>query len=137
MFVQSSAVILLLSAAVMAAVGVLLHVGHPLAERLLPPAPLAILMAATFLNHVLSAQATYLRAFKREPFVMIYLPIGAITAIGSVAVAPRFGATGMVSVLALAMAIVGIAIGTPVFAARRREWRAEVLHGRRAAEGTR
>ena len=89
------------------------------------------------LNHWLSAEATYLRAFKREPFVMIYLPIGVITAIGSLIVAPRFGATGMVSVLALAMAIVGVGIGTPVFAARRREWRAEVVNGLGAAEGAR
>jgi hypothetical protein len=127
-------VALTLCAAVMGGVGVLRHVGHPLAERLLPPLPLSILMIATLLNHGLSAEATYLRAFKREPFVMIYLPIGVITAIGSLAVAPRFGATGMVSVLAIAMAIIGVGVGTPVFAARRREWRAEVVNGCGTAE---
>jgi hypothetical protein len=136
-FVQSSALALLLSAAVMAGVGVLRQIGHPLAERLLPPLPLSILIVATLLNHWLSAEATYLRAFKREPFVMIYLPIGVITALGSLIAAPRFGATGMVSVLALAMGIVGVGVGTPVFLARRREWRAEVVSGRGDAEEAR
>jgi hypothetical protein len=125
--VQSTAVVLTLSTAVMAGVEVLRHMGHPLAERLLPPLPLLILMVATVLNHVVSAEATYLRAFKREPFVIVFPPIFVITSIGSLVVARRFGATGMVTVLAVAMAVVGIGGGTMLFVARRRQWREEAV----------
>jgi hypothetical protein len=124
---QSTAVVLALSTVVMIGVLVLGRIGHPLAERLLPPLPLLILMVATVLNHVVSALATYLRAFKREPFVIVFPPIFAITSIGSLLVAHRFGATGMVTVLAIAMAVVGIGGGTMLFTARRRQWREDSI----------
>ena len=38
----------------------------------------------------------------------------------TLAVAHRFGATGMVTVLAIAMAVIGLGGGTALFAARRR-----------------
>jgi hypothetical protein len=123
--VQSSAVVVALSTAVIIGVEVLRRIGHPLAGRLLPPLPLIILIVATMLNHIVSAEATYLRSFKREPFVVIFPAIFVITVIGSLAVARPFGATGMVTVLAVAMAIVGIGCGTMLFMARRRQWRAE------------
>jgi len=125
--VQSTAVVLALSIGVLTGVEVLRRIGHPLAERLLPPLPLMVLMIATILNHVVSAEATYLRAFKREPFVVVFPPIFAITTIGSIAVAHRFGATGMVSVLAVAMAVVGVGGGTMIFIARRKQWRQEAV----------
>jgi hypothetical protein len=131
---QSSFVAAALSAAVMIGVEVLRRVHHPLAERLLPPLPLFILIVATLLNHVVNAEATYLRAFKREPFVIIFLPIFAITAIGSLAVAHRFGATGMVTVLAITIAVVGLGGGTALFASRRREWRAAAPAGPAAVD---
>jgi hypothetical protein len=89
---QSTAVVVTLSTAVMIGVEVLRHIGHPLAERLLPPLPLFILIIATVL-----------------------------------VVANRFGATGMVTVLALAMAVVGVGGGTVLFVSRRRQWRTEAV----------
>jgi hypothetical protein len=120
---QSTSVAAALSATALIAVEVLRWLGHPLAERLLPPLPLFILLVATLLNHIVNAEATYLRAFKREPFVIIFLPIFAITAIGSLAVVHRFGATGMLTVLAITVAVVGLGGGTALFAVRRRQWR--------------
>lgn len=42
---------------------------HPLAERLLPLGPLAILIGCVVLNHVPLSLTLYARAHKREPFV--------------------------------------------------------------------
>ena len=120
--IQSTAVIVALSGSVLVAVELLRRLHHPLAGRLLSPLPLAILMVATVLNHVVLAEATYLRAFKREPFIVIFLPICALTLCGSIAVVHRFGATGMVSVLAAIIAIVGVGAGTRLFVSRRRAW---------------
>ena len=134
--VQSTAVMLLLSIGVVVATELLRIVHHPLAERLLPTRPLLILIVATVLHHVVGAEATYLRAFKREPFVIIFLPICAITTLGSFAVAHRYGATGMLTVLASAMAVVGVGGGSALFLLRRRQWRedAEVTAGDAAVE---
>jgi hypothetical protein len=122
---QSTVVVLTLSTAVIIAVAVLRRLGHPLAERLLPPLPLFLLTLATVLNHIVSAEATYLRAFKREPFVVIFSLICAITTVGSLLVVHRYGATGMVTVLTAAMAVVGVGGGTVLFSVRRRQWRAD------------
>jgi hypothetical protein len=124
--VQSTVVVLALSTAVIAAAAVLRRIGHPLAERLLSPLPLSLLILATVLNHVVSAEATYLRAFKREPFVVIFPPIFALTTIGSLLVVHRYGATGMVTVLTVVIGILGVGGGTALFAVRRRQWRNEV-----------
>jgi len=131
---QSTVVVLALSAAVMTGVEVLRRIGHPLADRLLPPLPLLILILATVLNHVVSAEATYLRAFKREPFVIVFPPIFVITSVGSLLVARSFGATGMVTVLAVAMAVIGLGGGTMLFLARRRLWREDATSGEAAIE---
>jgi hypothetical protein len=119
---QSTFVVIVLSGAALAGVELLRWIGHPLAERILSPLPLAILMLATVLNHIVSTEAAYLRAFKREPFLVVFLPICVVTLLGSIAVVHRFGATGMVSVLAAAVLIIGIGGGTRLFAIRRREW---------------
>jgi hypothetical protein len=121
-FIQSSAVALGLSVVVISGVCAVRLVSLPLGERLLPPVPFTILTVASLLHHVVSTEAVYLRAFKREPFLAIFLAIGAITASGSLAVGSRFGETGMVTVLALAMGIIGVGRGTAVFAERRVEW---------------
>jgi hypothetical protein len=122
---QSLVVMLVLSAGFLGAVEVLRRLGHPLGSRVLPPLPLIMLLAATLLNHVVYAEATYLRAFKREPFLVIFAPMCALTAIGSVILAPRYGATGVVSVLLVSVATIGVCGGTLRFLQKRREWRSD------------
>lgn len=123
--VQSLVVIVALAGTFLAAIEVLRRLHHPLAARVLPPLPLMILIAATLLNHIVSTEASYLRAWKREPFLIIYAPMCAVTAIGSLLAARPFGVTGMVSVLLAAVALIGVVGGTTLFLARRREWRDE------------
>lgn len=122
---HSMVVITALTGAFLVAIEVLRQVGHSLATRVLPPLPLLILILATLLNHIVNTEASYLRAWKREPFLIIYAPMCAVTAIGSLLAAQRFGVTGMVSVLLVAVAIIGVGGGTVLFLAKRREWRDE------------
>src|SRR6185436_20283201 len=123
--VQSLVVIVALAGLVLLGIELLRRIGHPLAARVLPPLPLLLLIVATLLNHIVNTEASYLRAWKREPFLVIYAPMCAVTAIGSLLVAKRFGVTGMVSVLVAAVAVIGVGCGTILFMARRREWRDE------------
>jgi hypothetical protein len=122
-FVQSTGVVVFLSAGVLGGVELLRWFHHPMARRLLEPLPLAILLLATALNNIVIAEAAYLRAFKREPFVVIFLPVFILTTVGSLVVAHRFGAMGMATVLLAAVTVVGVGCGTVLFLARRRQWR--------------
>ncbi|MCA9071493.1 MAG: hypothetical protein KDA84_21345, partial [Planctomycetaceae bacterium] len=45
----------------------------PLAERLLPLKPLAILIGCTILHHISDSLSQYARAHKREPFVGLFV----------------------------------------------------------------
>jgi hypothetical protein len=59
---------------------ILNSVGHPLASRLLPPAPLALFLTATVLMVSTFSQSSYLRAHKRDPLAIVTLILGLLTA---------------------------------------------------------
>ncbi len=123
--IQSTIVILVLSGALLGGVQLMRVLRHPIADRILPLLPLGLLLLATTLNHVVNAEAAYLRAFKREPFMGIYLATAVTTAALSFLLAGPFGATGMVAALLGCVAVIGVGGGTLVFNSRRREWLAQ------------
>jgi hypothetical protein len=120
---QSIGAMSFLSAGFLAAVMLLRAIHHPLAERLLTPLPLLLLIVGTILNHVFVAEASYLRAFKREPFMGVTLLLATLSVGGSVLVAKRYGAMGIASVFVSVMAIVAAGGGTAIFLRARRSWR--------------
>jgi hypothetical protein len=120
--IQSTAVITALSVCFLLGVEALRQLGHPLSGRLLSPLPLALLIGATILNHIVGAEAAYLRAHKREPFLGIYVTTAIATIVVSLLVAARFGATGMLAGLFVAVGVIGVGMGTAVFLASRRSW---------------
>ena len=102
--------------------------GHPAADRVLPPGPFGLVMLATLAGTILYAQTCYLRAFKREPLMLVNLGVG----VGV------FGASYLlagVSPWATAAAVfcpylaLGLVPGTWVF------WRERRLLGRELVEG--
>lgn len=119
---QSISVMILLSGGFLAVMEVLRRIGHPLAMRVLPPLPLVLLLLATLLNQIVLSEATYLRAFKREAFVLIFVPMAAVTTAGSFLLVGRYGVTGMLSILLASVALIGVGGGSLLFRARRREW---------------
>lgn len=89
--------------------------------RLLPLLPIVFFMAAEVLHQVSLAQSSYLRAFKKEPFLVLSLVSG-ITVGGSVIVSAKyFGVTG-VSIAYFSAVLVAIAWGSRIFVRCRREW---------------
>jgi len=122
---HSSVVILALAGGFLGAIEVLRRLRHPLAARVLPPLPLVLLLAATLLNHVVNTEASYLRAYKREPFLVIFAPMCAVTTVGSLLVARSYGVTGMLTILLAAVGVIGVGGGSILFRSKRREWREE------------
>lgn len=96
------------------------------AERLLDPGCFAILLVAMLGNQIWWSFVVYLRAHKRDPFVVLTLISAIATAGGSLAVADRFGASGLMLVYALVTWIVGVGYGFLLFRKLREQWHAPV-----------
>lgn len=101
------------------------HLNHRLSLRLLDPLPLGLLMAATVSNHIVGAEAVYLRAHKQEPLLIPSLLGGLLVCLSSYVLARPFGATGMMAGYLGISLVLGAGLGTVVFVRKRREWHEE------------
>jgi O-antigen/teichoic acid export membrane protein len=120
-FRQSTALVALGSAMCML---VLLSAGTRfpyLSARVLAPRFFIFLLLTTIMNHVVFCEAIYLRAHKREPFLVVTV-IGSIFTIIATLLLARFGA-GAIAVGYFGLTIFfGLPAGTYVFITKRREW---------------
>ena len=93
-----------------------------LAARVLPLLPLALLLTTVCVNHVVLAEAVYLRAHKREPFLVISLAVGGLTAASTMTLGRQYGALGVTSGYLLVSVSVGLIGGSWIFRRKRRQW---------------
>lgn len=122
---QATGVAILVACSIVGVV-VALHVfGHPLADRVLGVAPLSLLAIATVLRVIVTAEAIYLRAFKREPFMPISLVSALLVGTSLWYFAKFHGAMEMLIAYCAINLIVGLGIGTWVFCRKRRLWHQE------------
>lgn len=101
--------------------------GHRLASRFLDPLTMAILLLNALVNHIVSSEALYLRAHKREPFLVTSLVLAVLVPASSYLFGRAFGPVGMVSAYFSINLLIGLGIGTIIFVNCRRMW-----HGPRA-----
>ena len=94
------------------------------AVRLLDPATFTLLLFATLGNQIWFSFVVYLRAHKKDPFVALTLISAFAIAGGSLAVAARYGAPGVMLVYALVTWIVGVGFGFHLFSSLRKKWHA-------------
>lgn len=92
------------------------------ANRILDPLPFLLLILATIFAYVTYAQATYLRAHKEEPFMLLSLISAALICILSVFLGEEYGSTGLMAVYAAIYSVVGVGCGSNIFFSKRREW---------------
>jgi hypothetical protein len=98
--------------------------GYRLGTRMLPPLPLALLLANAVVQHMAQALAAYLRAHKRDPFVWLFIAFGLAMAAAVFTVGRAYGATGMAASLLVLNATICLGGGTFVFVRCRRAWHA-------------
>lgn len=96
--------------------------GSPYGSRILPPYLFFALCLGALANHFFSAEAVYLRAYKREPFMVLSIVSGLTTAILALLLAPSFGLTGAVFSYTATAILVSLVGGTSIFIKKRREW---------------
>jgi len=92
------------------------------ANRILDPLPFSLLMLATIFAYVTYAQASYLRAHKEEPFMLISLISAAIIGSLTVVLGKHYGATGLMAIYVAVYGFIGVGWGSKIFISKRREW---------------
>ena len=121
---QSAAVNIFGALAVLAGALLLAHRGYPLAGRLLAPLPLAMLLAGSIGNNIVSAEAMYLRAHKQEKFMLNSI-VGALYTAPMVWLLGRsHGAAGIAAGYLAGTLVIGLGFGTYTFQKYRRLWHA-------------
>lgn len=97
---------------------------HPLATRLLSPLPTGMLMLATVLLQVTTPQSVYLRAHKREPFLIPSVIFGTLIALSTYHLGRDYGAMGMAAGY-LALQMIAVPMLTAIWSHCRRKWHPE------------
>lgn len=119
---QSTGVVLLGGIAFWLAVFAL-HLLHlPLSLRILPLLPLGLLVGTAVINHIVFAEALYLRAHKQEPFLTLSITIGILVGLCSYLLGRPFGAMGMMAGYFAVSITVGLGLGTYIFRQKRAAW---------------
>ena len=119
---RSTAVVVLGTALVCILAAVLRHAGYTIGQRLMAPLPLGLLAAATVVNHVVGAEAIYLRVHKEEPFLVLSLLVAALMGVCNLLLAAPLGATGLMLGYFLVYLTVGLGGGTWIFMQKRKLW---------------
>jgi len=92
-----------------------------LAERFLPIAAIAVFLLAEFLHQLSIVQSTYLRAFKREPFLSVSVVSGAAIGIGTIMLTGAIGPMGP-ALSYLTGILLALSWGSWVFVQNWRKW---------------
>jgi len=93
-----------------------------IAERFLPPFLTAFFLAAIVLMQISYGQSTYLRAHKKEPFVMLSAMTAILTALSVLIAGSRWGAFGIVVLYFSIVALFVIPGGTIIWLRCRDKW---------------
>jgi O-antigen/teichoic acid export membrane protein len=121
-FVQSLALLSVLLTMLALVLWGAMSAGFAITSRLLPAQELGILAAAVVGSHLVTAQATYLRAHKQEPFMRLAVLNAALISALSLWSIPHHGATGAAWTYGAVTLLVSLPLGTLIF----RRFRAEM-----------
>lgn len=133
---QSTALIVMVGAAFWVSASYLHSIDHPLSHRLLASFPLLLLIASGIVNHIVTAEAIYLRAHKQEPFLWISMTSGFLMALSSYFLGKEFGATGVMLGYFVISSVVGLGVGTWTFISKRQLWHSTRTHSVALLGGT-
>jgi hypothetical protein len=95
---------------------------HPLAGRFLVPAAFVPLVLSTLVSVVVTAMAIFLRAFKREPFLVVSVLNGIFVSLSTYCLGRAYGATAMTIGYLIVNSLVGLGLGWWIFVNKRRAW---------------
>jgi len=94
----------------------------PYAVRVLPVPLFSLLCVVCLANHIVFAEAAYLRAHKQEPFMVLSVLGGLVTATLALLFVPPLGAAGAVYSYTATTLLIGLVGGTVLFISKRKQW---------------
>ena len=97
----------------------LMYSGSELNNRILPMDSFFLLICTVFINNIVFAESVYLRAYKEETFMWMYVVLGLLVAISTLTVGSKFGAVGMMVCYFLISLIVSLGWGSWIFHKKR------------------
>jgi hypothetical protein len=99
------------------------RIHHPLGNRFLEPGTAGVMLIATVITIGVGVMATYLRAHKREPFMVPSLLNGLVVGIGMLVFGKRFGVAGISAVYLASVAFFAV-VEVVIFFRCRARWHA-------------
>ena len=97
---------------------------HSWAQRLLAPLPLGLFMLAALFQLPVAAMACYIRAYRREPYMILTLGTGLAYAV-IVPVMAKYAGVSFVAAAAALISLAAIWPATGIFFRKRSEWQKE------------
>jgi hypothetical protein len=92
------------------------------AMRVLPPWAFGLLLLTTVMNHVVFSESYYLRAHKREPFLVLSVMVAILLGTSTLLLGKFQGANAVTVGYFVIGGLFGLAAGTYIFITKRREW---------------
>jgi hypothetical protein len=126
----------LVSAAAVGCFLCMVVVGHSFPKvtmRVLPPWAFALVLLTMVMNHVLSSEALYMRAHKREPLLVQAVVVASTLGISTLILGRISGANAVTVGYFVIGGILGLAWGTYVFVTKRRDWYGSSMATRRSS----
>lgn len=103
----------------------LTHAFPRLAMRVLTPWAFAFLLLTTIMMHIVLSEALYLRAHKREPFLLQSAAVAVLVGSATFLLGKFCGATAVVIGYFLFGGLFSLGSGTYIFVTKRRKWHGE------------
>ncbi|MGA2675139.1 MAG: hypothetical protein ABSE99_18130 [Terracidiphilus sp.] len=133
--VQSGALLLGGEATILSFLFVAARYFPHLASRMLPIPLFALLMFTVFLGHIVNSEAVYLRAHKREPFLVLAVLLATLTGLSTLLTGRLWGAAGVVIGYFFSGGVFYVVGGTYIFIKLRRLWHGSPSDSPSACQG--
>jgi hypothetical protein len=122
---QSTAVLAIIIVTFLSLLPIVFHFVPLFRLRVLPIPLFSILFMTALLAHVVVSEAYYLRAHKKEPFLVFWVAIAVLSVIGVSFAAKYSGVTGVVLVYFVCSGVLRFVAANVVFSVKRRQWHSE------------
>lgn len=119
---QSMVFLLIAVGAVWLAIYFMVQADSSYAVRVVPLSLFSLLSLVCIANHIIFAEAAYLRAHKEDPMMLLTLFAGIATAALAVLLVPRLGVAGAVYAYTATTILIGLAGSTTIFFYKRKQW---------------
>jgi hypothetical protein len=119
-FVQSLAVTLIGCMVTWVATVYIYNHGMALAHRILDPLAMGLLLMTVAVNHIVFAEAIYLRSHKQEKFLWLSVANAFCMSLSTYFLGRAYGALGMMAGYLVINLVIGLGMGTWIFSRFRR-----------------